>query len=76
MQGLQALDHLGQHFGGLIQRKHPVIKFSLVIDQIAPITIFQKEVVEVLVFINGVEPDDVRGIHGPHALDLSVKVVL
>ena len=44
MQLFETVDDLGQYFSGFAETEYFVLKFSLVVDEIASIAIFQKEV--------------------------------
>ena len=72
MEGLKAEDDLGQDLGGLVKGEHFVFEFGLVVDEISSVAVFKDEVDVGIVFLDIVELDDVLGVHGLHALDLSI----
>ena len=74
VKSFEAEDDLGQDLGGFVEGKDFVLKFSLIVDEISPVAIFQDEVDEAFIFLHIFEPDDVARVHAFHAVDLSVEI--
>ena len=72
---LEAVDDLGQHFGGLVEGEHLPGELGLVVDEVAPVAVLQHQVDVLFVLLGLVELDDVGRVHALHALDLPVQVL-
>ena len=75
VKSLKAKDNLGQDLGSFVKGKDFVLKFSLVVDEISPVTVLQNKVDEAFIFLHIFKPDDVARVHTLHAVDLSVEIV-
>lgn len=75
MELFEPNNNLGKDFSCLLEGEYSVFKFSLVVDEISPITILQNEIDALLVFSNVIELDNILGVHCLHALDFPIEIL-
>jgi len=72
VQLFEPVDYLHQNLCSFAEAEYFIFKFSLVVDEIASVTIFQKQINIILIFADFVQFADVGWIHWFHTLDLSI----
>jgi hypothetical protein len=76
VQILESLDDLSQNLCGLFQGEYPALLLGLLVHQVTPVAVLEHEVDEILVENDLVQFGNERGVHGPHAFDFSVEIIL
>lgn len=59
MELFEPNNDLSKHFGCFLKGEYPVLKFSLIVDEISPIAILQNKIDALLVFSNIVQLNNI-----------------